>query len=349
MKKKQKNRHPSPFRHPDRHPPVDGSRFPSFSPPLISCGKKERVVLGALYESSKNSYWFNVKGHSKSLKIPRTTLSDILRRLEIKGLASHPSTGSWGITEQGKQIYDAFYLPQRGDGANGLVCRPDSKDISIFSQHKNKFTLPLLVPYDFSESDIKILNPVDSKKIKVPKSDSLIHILYFEGVTLRINPKSVELWFSEITDVNDSSISLDVFERALNFTENLLELGMIGDTLVLDDAHFAMVNSLLGEVLEKIDNKLSIDLGNGKKLWIDHSKGNNELETNDEDVKERLKDFLYKVLNDDVDFSELKDMKEVLSLLTKLQVLSSKDNISIPKSQQTLNNFNNSFGGSYIG
>lgn len=259
----------------------------------------------------------NIKEYSKASNIPRSTIYDALKRLEGKGLINKINTGNFRITTIGKQYIN-------GLGGVGLL-RRECRDSANLSTHYLKFILPISDRSKFNETQIPYLNPKNYRALKLKNLQQ--HYIYFDDATIIINPKKVYIHIHDLIG-DDVEISLlDGFNKALEYCTKLDYLNIKYDKILLENSHYARIDSVLGDFLSKVDKRYFLDLGEGRKLWIDNSTGPVEDETNDKDVRDRLDTFLSDVVNSDSLISDIDKIKEVLGFLTKLETMRFKDTI----------------------
>ena len=83
--------------------------------------------------------------------------------------------------------------------------------------------------------------------------------------------------------------------------------------LIIETGHWARVESVLSDFLfEKIDNRYFLDLGNGFKFWIDHSK-EREDETNSKHFRKTVDEYFL-----DMDSNEHFKPSEVVNMFGKV-------------------------------
>lgn len=310
-----------------RHPTEKKMTKPTYRPPMISCGTKERTLLWHL---KKIKGRFNLRRYSIVNNIPRTTLYDQLNRLQDKGLIKKEGLGNYVITTQGLSFVDMT----SGKVELGVVGMSDSprkvcREVSDkLSSHFIRFSLPITNKQHFTDKNIDYLNPIKWKKVDLPNLP--IYYLYFEDATILIKPKRVEIQLKELLneDVNESYF--ESFSKAISYVEKIEKIGIIGENLILEQGHYARVESILADVLQKIDDRFFLELGNGKKFWIDTSLGKLEDETNDPEAREKLDNNLREMMRSDASFKDIDKVIEALGLLTKLRILDSTDLLRKP-------------------
>jgi len=298
-----------------RHPTKKKVQKPTHSHTSISIGKDEKEILGYLINNPDTR--FNVKGFSKNKGIARSTLIDRLNRMVFNGLIIKPNVGNHVITPKGRNAYECV---KGGVGKLRKGCRKRDD----LSQHFTRYKLELkekniITPGILSEIKSS-LNILEYKKVEL--RNLLTHYLYLENGTIIITSKKLIIRVHDIVGLDTEETNIKSMDLAFEYLEKLNSCGVEGDTLKLDNVHFARMESIFSEILTKIDDKFSVDLGNGRKFWIDGSNDSIEDETNDEDAREKIDSMLRSVVNSDSNyFKDLDKMKDVLSLVVKLIVM----------------------------
>ena len=281
----------------------------------ISCGKKERELLSHL--NSLKDERFNLKAYHRISGTPRSTIYDMLDRLIRMGLVIKPNFGFFKISSKGNsyvEVSKGVSEPLRRE------CRDGSN--SNLSTHYLKYKMKIVDRSKFTKSNLKKLNALDTGENKLHNLHQ--HFVYFHDATIIINPKVVILRIHDIITEDTDESQVQSLSLAIDYVKKLSGIGVQVDEMMLEDGHFARVNSLLSDFIEKIDNRYMLDLGNGKKLWIDHSNEKREDETNDLNVRQRLDEFLDDAINSESLVSEIGEMKEVVGTLVKIRVLDMK-------------------------
>jgi predicted transcriptional regulator len=320
---------------------------PTDSLPIISYGKKEKQLL--VYLNNLNGR-FNIALYSKQFNIKRSSIYDYLNNLSKKGLVDRSQVGNNTITEKGKTLCGV------SDGGVGSV-RRECRTFEHFSQHNTKyqFILKNRGNYDNYDKDIvkDRLGATKYRKIILPNMAQDIY--YLEMGTIIVKKKQVLILIHDISSSDVENNSMQAIIKASEYADKLLNLGLVGDTLILENAHYASMNSQLALFLEKIDNRYFIDLGDGRKFWIDRSdtsSDNIEDETNNEEVRKRLDAHLKAMSNTDNTIEEvnvdLNNLKLIVNDLVKESIYTSKNvetnneqlGILIKGSQVLTNNMN---------
>lgn len=288
------------------HPTKKTPPTPIQTHPPISCGKRQRDIMGVIKNSKER---FNVIEYSRSKNLNRQTTYEALRRLIEKKLVKKEGTGIYKITNLGVTILNEN--PQYscvGVSSVGGVGVENN-----LSTHYLKYSVRISDKKDFRITSLRNLNPIKIKTLKLRNLDQVY--VYFEDATIVINPKTVIIHVHDIItkDVEESDIR--GFNTALDYAEKLESIGLIGEGITLENTHWARVNSVFADLLSKVDQRYFIKLKNGRKFWIDHSTDLIEDETNDKDFRKRLDGFL-----DDLNISESK-MSDVDKIITALSYI----------------------------
>ncbi len=283
---------------------------PTPRPPLISLGKREIALLVYLKNTSQER--FNMRNYSTTFNIARSTVRDALDRLEKRGYVEHTDYGDWRITEKGLNHES---IAKCGVGSPRWECRGGAS----LSQHYTTFFLPLTQKVSINQEILAKLNPERHHKIKLMNHEQ--EFLYFSDATIKFTPHKIIIRIHDITAGDVEETSFESMSKAMKYTQMLDAAGIKCEGMQLQSAHYARMNSLLGEFLSKIDDRYFLDLGDGKKFWIDKSTGEIEDETNSEDVRSRLDEFMQDMLKSGSKMSDIEKMKEVLGLIVQMKVL----------------------------
>ena len=300
----------------NRHPTGQRGVGSDTHSPLFPLENKERKLLLFLHQTQNNR--FNVKAYARDNSIPRSTVYDILNRLQRKKYAIKDGIANYVITQEGQVYLGVSEGCRGGVGIARRGCREGGpeKDLSL---HYVRYIMPIKDKRSYNETRISELHPWNYKEVDLGNFRQ--HIIYFEDATIIINPHQVAIRIQDI-NINDTEEGhFQSLSRALHYVEKVKSIGIKGDNIKLENAHYARVESLMADTLKKIDNRFFLDLGNGKKFWIDHSKGKQEDETNDYQSRERLDNWLHDMFNSDSLMSDVDKMKDVLGHLVKLRML----------------------------
>jgi len=263
-----------------RHPTGKKTQNPTDSPSLISCGTKEKRLLG--YILKLNGERFNVRSYSRLEKASRSTVYEMLNRLVDKGLLHSPNFGNHIITDKGKAIFDVLDDVQ--------TSRRGCREIGNLSTHYQRYELMYETRPRINEILLSRLNP-DTLKINELSNQKQYYAGFSDGTLIFTTHKIMLRVHDIITNNVDDSIfkSLNI---VIGYVQRLEALGFKITGTRLQTAHYARVKSVFSEVLSEIDSHYYIDLGSGRKFWIDNSNGNREDETNYLELRERLDDFI---------------------------------------------------------
>ena len=222
--------------------------------PSISIGTRERALLMYLYNLGKER--FNLKKYSRISNVKRSTVYELLNRLIVKGLASKPYTANFIMTSKGKT---AMEVSSGGVENLRLECR--DKNINL-STHYLKYSLIITEKSKYFEDKLMELNPLKIKKLELRNLKQTY--LYFDDATIIINPKKIIVRVHDIVSEGAEGAeeaNFDTFNKAVGYIEKLEEIGLKGETIELEPAHYARIDSILAELLEKIDGRYFLDLG----------------------------------------------------------------------------------------
>lgn len=280
--------------------------------PTISCGKKERAILRYLVSLGEER--FNIKEFSRHSGFPRSTIYDALSRL-IKYELVVSTFFSHEITEKGKILLEA---QERGvsEGSRRECRKPDN-----LSTHYHRFRLPIQDRKTFdtylNHEKEKRLAPLSWKKIKL--INWYQEIIKFSDADIIINPHQVVIRLFDVVTEDVESSDFECFSRAIEYTKKLLDVGLVTEGIMLESAHWARVESTLSDFLfEKVDSHYFIDLGDGRKFWIDHSQGRED-ETNDKAFREKVDHFFDELNKSEHSFSDVGKIVEALSHISRIE------------------------------
>ena len=281
--------------------------------PLISLGKSKLGLLRYMSYSPKER--LNIKKYSREHNMPRSTVYYMLETLQKEKMIEKEGFGCFKITPSGISYVDVT------NGAAGSVSnlRTECQDRSVnLSTHYLKYSVEIKEKSKYFEDKLMELNPLKIKELQLKNLKQTY--LYFDDATIIINPKKVIVRIHDIVAEEAEDANLETFNKALGYIEKLEEIGLKGDTMELEPGHYARIDSLLAGFLEKVDGRYFLDLGNGRKFWIDHSPPNKiEDETNDIQARERLDSFLKDVMNTDSTMSDIDKIVNALGFMTKIE------------------------------
>lgn len=307
----------------NRHPTKKRGKKPTYPPSYISIGNKDKELLIHLLNNQNSR--FNVRNYSIKKKLPRSTVYDILNRLDKYNFIER-ELGNSKITEKG--IIYLNYTGNRGVGKPRSPCRT----FGNLSTHYHKFKLLISNNCHFNKDKLKSLYPIDVKDNKLNNLHQII--VTFSDATIIINPKVVILNLFDIISKDVSDSDIESINRMIEYVKKLDGIGLELEGSVLEEGHWARIESVLSDFLfNKVDNKYFLDLDNNRKFWIDHS-FKREDETNDKEVRERIDSFLTDVINSDGLISDIDKILKALGFISKIEAIRMKKQID-------LNNVNN--------
>lgn len=302
---------------------------PTYTHSVISCGKQEREMLRYLNEFSNER--FNVKGYSRRKAIPRSTIYDMIHRLQKFGFVVKDS-GNTKITEQGK-----IYLSTvSGEGVGSV--RRECRTSANLSTHYHKFKLKIN-KNESTELKLKALHP---EEYKTNSLNNLFQtILKFNDATVIINNNAVLIHLYDVLTEDVAESDFLCFGRFLEYVKLIEKAGIYTEGAIVEEGHWARIESLLSDFLyHKVDEKYYLDLGGGRKFWIDHSNGKREDETNDKEYRERLDNLLTDMGNNNFLLSDIGKLAEMGNCLLKIEVLRQKQLLTshVPQVEPVDNN-----------
>ena len=169
----------------------------------------------------------------------------------------------------------------------------------------------------FSSDRLNEMVPNGTHKVKW--NNDFIYYAYFDDGTIIINPKQVSIRIHDIIAEDTEEAHFKAFNKALGYMDKISKIGIKTASIELEPSHYERIDSYLAEFLEKIDKRYFLDLGNGKKFWIDYSKDKRNDETNDEQIRKRVDDFMDDVINSDVLVSDIDKIIKALGFVTKIE------------------------------
>ncbi len=299
-----------------RHHTKKNVKKSTVTPPIISIGKRDAKMLKHL--SSLGKGILNIKEYSRINKIPRSSVYEILNRLERKDFVKRKEYDN-RITRKG-EVY--LKTTNRGVGKLRRECR-DSKNLST---HYHTFVLPIS---DKSKFRKERLNKIRTEGWKENKLANLHQIIVdFQDAKIVINPKEVRINLFEIVSKNVEDSDMESLSRVIEYTEIIKKLGIETEGVMVEGGHWARVESVLSKFLfKKVDKRYFLKLSDGSKLWIDNSDGHLEDETNSKVVRKNMDDFLDQVGINGFDLTDINKIKESLGFITKLEAVRLTDKI----------------------
>lgn len=291
----------------NRHPTKPTLNKPTSTHPTISIGKKDSQLLKHLLKL--NGSRLNIKEYSRINKIPRSTVYEILNRLERKELVKRDLADN-KITNKGEVYLNAT---NRGVSGSRKECRKSNK----LSTHYHTFVLPIS---DKAKFRVERLNNIKNEGFKENKLANLHQIIVdFQDAKVIINPKQIRINLFDIITDNVEDSDMECLSRTIKYAELLKTIGIITSGIMVETGHWARVESALSDFLYKIDNRYFLELKDGSKFWIDHSDGKQEDETNNKLVRKRVDNFLNQIGSNDFDLTDIDKIKESLGFITKLE------------------------------
>lgn len=286
-----------------RPPTKKKSNIPPTRDPFISDGNEKKVLTGIQNNGGKIT---NVRRFADQTRIPRTTIRDTLKRLINKGYIDKPYLGVYVLSDKGKQIITALdSVAGSSVGGGGSEGR--------FSTHYLKYTAKITsTDYNWKER----LKQLTKKTHETNNTNNPVTYAYFEDCTAIIHKHKIIIRIHDIIN-NDSEIALlESFNKALDKFADFKKIGIISEGMILEDSHYALMNTYFAEALDKLQERYFITLNNGSKFWIDKSHGKAEVESNKKQLIENIDTFIkYEADNDIVD--ELEQIKRNLLELTE--------------------------------
>lgn len=278
------------------------------SPSSISIGTREKELL--TYLKNNPDKRFNKRAVSRKLAIPRTTIIDILNRLEKKGLVKQ-KTANAEITRLGLGT-----LEKVSDEGVGRFVKGVGKTKPL-SSHLHRFKLRLSNNKLPDIETIKKLNPEIIKENKLKNLHQII--AKFPDHTIIFNPQQAIIQISETFSKEVDIGDLESIDRVLEVIKGLNSIGLTTEILMIEEGHFAKQESLLAQFLyDKVDERYFIELEGLGKLWIDFSGGKAEDETDSKVIRKNMDEFLNKVISGDYKLN-LERIEKSLELITRLE------------------------------
>lgn len=293
-------------------------------PSPISLGDLDRRVLGHLF-NHQGERW-NCRGWARAHNLARPTVQCAIDRLIRHGFAEAVGYGDVRITHSGKCSFEALskyngnYFPY-DDGARRECRKNDEnfiKDKSVnLSTHYTRFVAPIVDRSKFDPGSLLKLGPYTVNSMM----NWTEYVVKLEGMTIAIKPKSVYIYVHDVLTEDVEEAHFHTLTKAVEAIGKLRQLGVMAEKVELEGAHYARIESHLADSLAKIDGRYFLDLGDGKKFWIDRSLGKLEDETNDLVSRERLDNLLRDAMTTDSRLSDLDKMKELMGLMVRMQAL----------------------------
>lgn len=303
-----------------RPPTREKSRNPTVPPSLISYGTKEINLLGYLNQyKDVDGFRFNRAQYSRNNKIAKSTISDIISRLESDGLVHRPHYGNVTITQKGQNVLN-------GQNMGGRISRGGGRTREVLSAHRYEFIC------EHSGYNLKRFEgyPVHTVKLK----NHIQHMIKLDDCTIRLTPKKAILVLPEVFN-NDVDIADSIaFERMVEVCGFLRKCDLSLTNVRLSSSHYARMHSYFAEVLQSVDDHYKIKLDDGSYFWLDrsHDPQHPEDETDDASKRERMDNFIKDLFSTDAVLSDVSELKGVVQELVKLQVAQNKQ-VLTPKNE----------------
>ena len=139
----------------------------------------------------------------------------------------------------------------------------------------------------FEKSNLNRINPTSIRENNIHNLNQVI--AYFSDATIIINPKLVIIQIKELISDEVDKSDIDSFNILIGYILKLKQVGLTIDEVTLEEGHWARMQSVFSDFLfEKVDNRYFLQLEDGIKFWIDHSKGTREHESNDKTLIKRV-------------------------------------------------------------
>jgi len=286
----------------------------STSPTHISTGKHDKAVIRYLLHN--NITVLNKTRIFHDLGISKGHIINIIKRLEKQGLIKYnPETRQIEVTEAGKQqgTKNNEYVRK-----GVLKCREDTR------QHRIKFKTFISSGTPNITTLNNRLQPTSTHSYKL--NQTYILNLYFEGATLVIYPNCVIINIHELYGETED-VQLQAFNQALEYLILLEKAGLFCENIQLENSHYEFIKKELAQILQPDGQNLSMDLGNGRYVWIDNSPTENNkegeirsVESNDSDVRDKLKQLVQDLSDSDSRFNDIDKIKEALGYVASVEL-----------------------------
>ena len=288
------------------------------SHPLIALGKRQLALLRYLYDHQEPR--LNIKEYSRISGVSRSSVYYYLDQLTKKRLITLTKCSSLKYFKINDNGVEFIRVSNGGVSNSRSECRKEVSDKQLnLSTHYLKYKLTIKDRTNFSEDRVGELNPLRWKGLDLVNQRILY--IHFENSTIIIHPKTVFIRIHDILAENVEDADIRAFNQALKHIVKLNKIGLYEETISLEDGHFARIESVLAEFLQKIDKKYKLDLGNGKKFWIDNSNNNLEDETDDPVARKRIDNNLTEMAHNDINLTDIEKMKSLVGDLIKLETI----------------------------
>lgn len=312
--------------------------------PIISYGTLDHKILS--YIKNNPNQTLNIKRLHRDMKIARSSIYDSLKRLQLKLLIDNERN----ITELGIKNLTQISKGNRGVG-RGVRKGVGTSRWECRTGHPTGHRLHYRFLINYKPHDIKgALKELTKKEPKVNKLKNFKEYYgYAKDCTIVVKKHTMYIHIEEKDGADIDKLHYEAFQTALKWSLKLCDAGFGISEMRMESAHYVRIETALAKRLQKIDDKYSVNLPNGGKFYIDHSKGLEE-ETNDPEFRERLDEFLLDLSKSKSNLTDLDRIDVDLDKMKNILVKQVELNNGILKMQ--LNQNNNEIqnkGASYFG
>jgi hypothetical protein len=291
----------------NRHPPRKKQQSSTDAHTTVSYGTREWKLLQ--YLLIKRGERFNKCMAARDLKIPRSSVYEILYRLENKGCVKIPYKYHAVITKKGINVLNAF---GKGVDISRRGCREGG--VGRLSQHYSKFTMQITGKKDYR---VEKLQEKGWYYEGIKKMNNWQYDLFrMDEDTVAINPNKIVIRIHDLIDKDTDETMFQAVLKAKQLIEQLKDVGITGKGFSYDGAHYARIDSYLSQFLKKIDDKYFLRLKDGSAFWIDNSHGLED-ETDSIEVRNNIDHNMQQLLTEQFDFDDIKQMKSIVKEHTK--------------------------------
>lgn len=286
-------------------------------PSSVSCGTVERRILARLHSSTAR---FSVRGFETEAKIPKSTICSALKRLQQKELIEKPHMGNYVITEAGRHYLQASGVGQ-DDRQGGRAGR--------LNVHRIEYMVR--IEGGNWEELAKKANKVTERQM----NNWTQRDIAFDAGTIRLNTKTAILYVHELEGGDADLLAEQSNDVAFKYVAMLEDAGFKCTKMRFDGAHWARVRSTFAEALVRDHGKFKLTLPNGRHFWVDNSEGLED-ETNDQQYRSRLDEFLKDLSVSSSIMSDVDAIKDILgktiiavqTTSSQLQVLAQAEQVT---------------------
>jgi hypothetical protein len=168
------------------------------------------------------------------------------------------------INEKGKVYLDSTNQSV-GKGGVGRVSEVSDGGVGkreVLSTHFHKFKLKISSTEKFSMWKLEKLNHQGIKENKIGNLHQTI--VTFSDAKIIINQKQVIINLFDIVSENVEETDINALSRAVKYAEILKGVGLETEGIMLEEGHWARVESVLSDFLyEKVDKKYFVTLNDG--------------------------------------------------------------------------------------